>query len=58
MHSRESCGWDTSVVFVERVGQWWWNAWNATREVERSGYAETCAAARAAHAGAVAQASK
>jgi hypothetical protein len=41
MQEPDRYGWDTTVVFVERQGRWWWNAWNPVDEVERSGFADT-----------------
>jgi hypothetical protein len=37
----DPCRWDTRVLFVERVGRWWWNAWDPVDAVERSGYTDT-----------------
>lgn len=41
------------VLYVERAGHWWWNAWNPACAVERSGCAETREQAHAALAAAV-----
>jgi hypothetical protein len=53
MPTSETRCWDTRVLFVERTGRWWWNAWDRVGEVERSGYAATRDEARAALAEAV-----
>jgi hypothetical protein len=33
--------WDTRVVYIERHGRWWWNAWLAATETELYGFADT-----------------
>lgn len=34
-------GWDLRVVFIERRGRWWWNAWRAATFTELYGFADT-----------------
>lgn len=53
MPASETRRWDTRVLFVERTGRWWWNAWDRVGEVERSGDAATPDEARTALAAAV-----
>lgn len=48
MSGPEARRWDTRVLFVERTGRWWWNAWDRVGEVERSGDAATRDEAHAA----------
>jgi hypothetical protein len=36
-----SLSWDTRVVFIERHGRWWWNAWLAATETELYGFADS-----------------
>lgn len=34
-------GWDIRVVYVERKGRWWWNAWRAATSTELYGFADS-----------------
>jgi hypothetical protein len=31
--------WDTRIVFIEKRGRWWWNAWRASTATELYGFA-------------------
>jgi hypothetical protein len=47
--------WDTRVVFIERQGRWWWNAWRERTATELYGFADSPQAAREAMYRAIAQ---
>ena len=34
-------GWDIRVVYVERKGRWWWNAWRAATSTELYGVTDS-----------------
>jgi hypothetical protein len=36
-----SLSWDTRVVYIEKHGRWWWNAWRASTATELYGFAES-----------------
>ncbi|WP_433282138.1 hypothetical protein ACQPZA_16890 [Pseudonocardia xinjiangensis] len=48
--------WDTCVIYVERRGRWWWNAWRASTTTELHGFADTEEEAREAMTSAIQQA--
>lgn len=48
--------WDTRVVFVQRRGRWWWNAWREQTKTELYGFADSEQDARDAMYAAIAQA--
>ena len=33
--------WDTRLVFIEKHGRWWWNAWREQTATELYGFADT-----------------
>jgi hypothetical protein len=45
--------WDARVVFIEKRGRWWWNAWRASTATELYGFADSPEEARRQMYGAI-----